>query len=175
MNDLTSKIIERISSYNIFNNLFPGAVYCFLLKAFWHIDLFDENWLINILIIYFVGMILSRIGSLILEPTLKRVKFNKKPILIFSPYKEYKKASEKDSLLVTLSEVNNMYRTLLSCFVCLLFSKIAVIINGLLVKSKITYLQDNKDWMIIILLIILFAASYIKQSKYIKSRVESDK
>jgi len=37
------KFFEKISSYNLLNNLLPGAVFCYLLKYFTSINLISEE------------------------------------------------------------------------------------------------------------------------------------
>lgn len=66
------KFLEKISSYNILNNFVPGAVFMYLSDEIFGIDLLVENQILNIVLIYFVGMIASRIGSLWIEEVLKK-------------------------------------------------------------------------------------------------------
>ena len=173
MEAILKQIVDKISSYNIFNNLYPGILLCYLLKIIFDINMLSDNWFENLILFYFVGMVISRIGSLIIEPIMKKIRINKKPLLQFSPYSDYERASNEEPLVATLSETNNTYRTLLSCFVCTFVFKICVVINKICVENKFTFFQENKDWIILILLIILFAFSYVKQTSYVRKRVES--
>ena len=66
--------MEKLSSYNILNNLFPGAVYCFLMKFICSVDFISDNIISDILIYYFVGMIISRLGSVVIEPLYKKIR-----------------------------------------------------------------------------------------------------
>lgn len=173
MNVILKQIIDKISSYNIFNNLYPGILLCYLLKFMFDINILSDNWFEYLILFYFIGMVISRIGSLIIEPIMKKIKVKKKPLLQFSPYSDYEKASNEVPLVATLSETNNTYRTLLSCFVGTLVLKICLVVNKACVEKNFTFFQDNKDWIILILLIILFGASYVKQTSYVRKRVES--
>lgn len=76
-------------------------------------------------------------------------------------------------MVATLSETNNTYRTLLSCFICTFVFKICDVINKVCIENKFTFFHENKDWIALILLIILFAFSYVKQTSYVSKRVES--
>ena len=38
---------------------------------------------------------------------------------------------------------------------------------------KITFLQENKDWILLTVFILLFVFSYVKQTSYVRERVES--
>lgn len=83
------------------------------------------------------------------------------------------KASSIDPLADTLSGTNNTYRTLLSTFICAFVYKLGASINEVCLKNKITFLQENKDWILLAVLILLFVFSYVKQTSYVRKRVES--
>ena len=94
-------------------------------------------------------------------------------LIKYAPYSDYVKASSIEPLVDTLSEVNNTYRTLLSTFICAFVYKLGITINEICLKNEITFLQENRDWIFLILLILLFAFSYVKQTDYVRKRVES--
>ena len=75
--------------------------------------------MIGLFLYYFIGLIISRIGSLILEPFLKLIKFVR-----FADYEDYVMASKSDPKIDLFSEQNNMYRTLCSLFIMLILFKI---------------------------------------------------
>lgn len=168
MSDLIKQVVDKISSYTFFNNLFPGIVFCYLLDAVEGINIFMDSILKNLVLFYFVGMVLSRVASVILDPILKQIKIGKHHLLRFSSYSNYKKASKDDPLIVTLSEVNNMYRNFISCFLCFLVYKASKSISGFLLLDK-----KIKVWFILIAFILLFIASYSKQTAYISKRIDS--
>lgn len=168
MEEILKQIVEKISSYNIFNNLYPGILFIYLLKFLFGINILSDNWFENLILFYFVGMVLSRIGSIIIEPIMKKIK-----LIQYAPYSDYVKASSIEPLVDTLSEVNNTYRTLLSTFICAFMYKVCITINEICLKNEVTFLQENKDWILLILLIILFSFSYVKQTSYVRKRVES--
>lgn len=168
MEEILKQIFEKISSYNIFNNLYPGVLFIYLGKFIFELNILSDNWFENLIIFYFWGMVLSRIGSIIIEPIMKKIKLIK-----YAPYSDYVKASSIEPLVDTLSEVNNTYRTLLSTFICTFMYKLGITINEICLKSGITFFQENKVWIFLILLILLFAFSYVKQTNYVRKRVES--
>lgn len=172
MEGLLKPIIEKISSYNIFNNLFPGILFCCLLKRMLGIVIMSDDWIENFVICYFVGVIISRIGSIVIEPIMKKIKIRKKPLLSLASYSDYEMASKIEPLVVTLSETNSTYRTLLSCFICIFVFKIWSLINELCAEANITFLQDGIEWIILLLLIVLFSFSYVKQTSYVSRRIE---
>jgi len=65
-------LLSKISSYNILNNLFPGGVFVFLLKCVTPFNLNEKNIAIELIMFYFIGMVISRIGSIIVEPILRK-------------------------------------------------------------------------------------------------------
>ena len=69
------KLAEKLDSYDILNNLLPGIVLDFLLEKILGINLVNGNMVENLFVFYFIGMIVSRIGSLVLEPICKRIKW----------------------------------------------------------------------------------------------------
>ena len=72
------KFLEKISSYNLLNNLFPGAVFCFLAYKLCGVTLIANSIIESLFVYYFVGMVISRVGSIFIEPVLEKVKFVKK-------------------------------------------------------------------------------------------------
>lgn len=102
---MINSIIQKISSYNIFNYLLPGVVYVAFLEAMSSYSFYQENIVIGLFLYYFLGMVISRVGSLIIEPLLQKSKITK-----FAPYSNYVKASKNDNKIELLSEVNNSYR-----------------------------------------------------------------
>ena len=148
--------------------MYPGILFVYVLKIMFGTNLLSNNWFENLIVFYFVGMVLSRIGSIVIEPVMKKIK-----IIKYAPYQDYVKASGIDTLVGTLSETNNTYRTLLSTFICAFVYKLGASINEVCLKNKITFLQENKDWILLTVLILLFVFSYVKQTSYVRKRVES--
>ena len=165
-------ITEKISSYDLFNNLYPGVIFCYLLKLMFNTNILSDDLFENLVIFYFVGMVLSRIGSVIIEPLMKKIKINNIPLLRYVAYSDYDRARTEKPLLPIFVEANNTYRTLLSCFVCAFVYKTFVFINDVLINFNFLFFQNNKDWFILIFFIWLFAKSFVKQSGYISKNVE---
>lgn len=156
-------LLEKISSYNIFNYLLPGVVFVAISSSLTGYNLIQDDVLIAIFLYYFIGLVISRIGSVVVEPTLKRLRFVK-----FSEYRDYIRAAEKDTLIEVLSEANNMHRTFLSLFLCLAVLKAFEVLTG-----YCPILDYSLPAIIVIGLLLLFAFSYRKQTVYISRRVSS--
>lgn len=178
MEEVIKNVVEKISSYNIFNNFFPGIVFCYIVKQITRISLVNGGILENLFIYYFIGMVISRIGSVFVEKWLKslqikdRITKTKKTFLNFAPYDKYIEASEKDSFIKVLNETNNIYRTIISVFLV----AIVVKLYDWLFYDYIKCLGIMGKNLISIggclIIIILFIHSYKKQTDYIRSRVE---
>lgn len=174
MEEMTKLFFDKISSYNIFNNLYPGVIFCYSLKIMFDRNIIQDSWIENIIMFYFVGMILSRIGSIIIEPTMKKIKLKGKTVMHFVPYVDYEKACKVDPMVAVLSETNNIYRSLLTCFLCtLLFKVYNDIIKLCFAGNEPSFIKANWEWIILIFLIVLFTFSYIKQTTYVGERVIS--
>lgn len=172
MEEGIKSISSKISSYNVFTNLFPGIVFAYLLLYLFDVQIVAGTWIADFFIYYFWGIVLNRIGSIVIEPIMKKIKIKKKLLLQFAPYSDYIKASSNDSIISTLSEINNTYRALLSCSFCTLVLKAFFEINNWLIGKNFLFFESNKDWIGIILLLTLFALSYIKQTAYVRERIE---
>ncbi|MEY8507189.1 hypothetical protein AALA78_02990 [Lachnospiraceae bacterium 42-17] len=178
MEELVKSIIEKISSYNIFNNFFPGIIFCYLVEQCTRFSLANGEIIENLFIYYFVGIIISRVGSIFVEKLLNSLKVKnkktkeKKPYLEFAPYNKYIEASENEPFIATLSETNNVYRTIIALFILVIVVKLYDWIIYDFVSSFGAVGQNLAFIGICFIIIILFVNSYKKQTNYIKSRVE---
>lgn len=159
------ELLDKLSSYNIFNYLLPGILFAVIITKTTEFTLIQSDIISGVFVYYFIGLVISRVGSLIIEPILKKINFVK-----FADYKDFVQVSAEDQKLEVLSESNNMYRTLISTFFLIVLIKLYFI----LAKSW-TFLSDWGVWILIALLIVMFLFSYKKQTKYIASRINSQK
>jgi Mn2+/Fe2+ NRAMP family transporter len=159
------EIIDKISSYNLFNYLFPGIICVLFLKELTGYNLIQENSFIGSFLYYFVGLVVSRFGSLVIGTILKSKKLK---FIKFSNYPDYVFASDKDNKIELFSEINNMYRTIIAMLVLLLIGKAYQSLNNYLqFSTNVSYI------FLIILLLILFIFSYKKQSGFVVKRIET--
>lgn len=157
-------LLDKISSYNIFNYLLPGIIFVVFSKEVIGYNFIQENNLLGAFLYYFIGMVVSRFGSIIIEPFLKWVSFLK-----FKDYKFYVIASKQDSKLELLSEVNNTYRTISSTFILLALLKgYKTISEEFCISNMITLIIAT------ILILVLFLFSYRKQTNYITKRINAN-
>lgn len=156
-------LIDKITSYNIFNYLFPGVVLSLLTTKLTSYNLVFDNLFIGAFAYYFIGLVISRIGSVIIEPILKWFGFVK-----FAEYKDFVKLSKTDPKLEILSEANNMYRTIISLFVI-----VFILLGTQKIARYWSFFNENQDVLALIFLFFLFAFSYRKQTNYITHRINS--
>lgn len=158
-------ILDKLSSYNIFNYLFPGILFVIIANATTDYNLIQENNLLGAFLYYFIGMTISRFGSVIIEPVFKKIKF-----LNFRAYKDYVSASKKDPKIELLSEVNNTYRTLNSMMFLLLILKFY---NYCAVRFQLG--ETFSLICLTVLVTVLYLFSYRKQTNYISKRIDANK
>ena len=157
-----NSILEKLGSYQLLTNLLPGAFFGLAIKYFLNMNLPTENVGEDIVIYYFIGLFISRIGSLVIEPVLKKMRFIK-----YANYADFVKAVKTDSKIDTLSEMNNYLRSLLTCVLLLPVMKIAQVLS-----SHWLWFAINWKWIVIVILFVLLLFSYGKQSKYVRNRVD---
>jgi hypothetical protein len=160
-----NELLGKVSSYNIFNYLLPGVVFAVLGGRITGWPLVQKDIFVGAFLYYFLGLVVSRIGSLVVEPLLRSLSFVR-----FAPYSEFVAASERDGKLELLSEVNNTYRTMCSLLLLLLLLDVYARIG-----AACPILGRWGPTLLMVLLLILFLFSYRKQTSYIAKRVRGGK
>lgn len=155
-------LFDKLSSYNIFNYLLPGVLFAYFAEKITSYHIIHKDFLTAIFLYYFIGLVISRLGSLILEPILRKIRFVK-----FAPYEDFVRCAKDDPKLDILSEANNMYRTLASLF----FSIVTLVLYEKFTKG-IGISRETSNTILCILLFILFVWSYRKQTAYITKRIK---
>ena len=162
-NSYKSNIIEKL------NYILPAIIFDVGCRYYINIELIPtDNIFISIFIYYFLGLVISRVGSLIIKPLLWKLKvLNKKDS---SECVDFYKAEKKDEKIKILFTDYNMYRNFIATFFLLLVSKFAYAVkNWLNINSTIICT------ILFIFLLVLFVISYKKQLGYIHSRIENTK
>lgn len=158
-----NNVIEKLSSYQIMTNLLPGAFFGIALRFLFEILLPTENIGEEILTYYFMGLVINRIGSLIIKPILMKMKFIQE-----APYSEYLKAVKVDAKLDILSETNNYFRSTLTCFVLIPMVGLMQILI-----ANVSWIGKYWKGSVIAFLIVLFLFSFRKQTDIVKKRTEA--
>ena len=157
-----SEVIQKISNYNIFNYLFQGEIMCYFLEKFHNYNIFHTDIIINVFICYFIGLCISRVGSLFFDKFFEIIGFINK-----ETYKDFIEASKKDDKIELFSEISNTYRTLLTLF------SILIIIKLFQSCPNQWVIQDCKYMGLLVGFLILFLFSYKKQVKYTTKRIKN--
>src|SRR5690242_15561755 len=107
-------LLDKLSSYNLFNYLLPGTIFVAGAERVTNYRFRSDSIVIDLFAYYFIGLVISRLASLVVAPLLEKIEFVK-----FAPYPDYISASDKDAKIDVLSEQNNTYRTLAALFLAL--------------------------------------------------------
>lgn len=159
------KLVEKISSYHLLNFIISGAIFVLFFNKFFEISINDFDIIEKLILFYFVGLVISRIGSIVLEPL-----FIKWKIVTYAPSKDYIFAEKKDDKLIVLLEMNNLFRTMMTMLFLLLLCFAG--------RHICRYISITKEVIVVLtlcILFVLFVLSYRKQTGAIRKRVECAK
>ena len=84
-------LLDKLSSYNIFNYLLPGVLFAAFVDSLTSFHLVQKDPVVGAFLYYFLGSVVSRVGSLFVEPLLRRFNF-----VAFAPYEDFVRASKED-------------------------------------------------------------------------------
>lgn len=165
MSDLLKSINERISSYQLFNFFYPGAIFLGILKCL-QCDFVDSLSIWYFLLFsYFVGMTSSRIGSIVIEDLFVYLKWIKK-----HDYKKQTEAEKKDPKVMLLLEICNTYRTLGAVFLVLTLIYLLNMLPCIEIFAKSSCLI----LLFMVSLTVLFVFSFRKQYIYVEERIQAN-
>lgn len=146
------KFLSKFSKYELLNNLIPGVAMSYILSSIGY-KVWGENWVVNIVAAYFIGMICSRFSSLCIEEPFKKWKW-----IEWREYEEYNKAKNARPFVALLLGNANMYR----CFAAVFFlSTLAYIYFQL--RTMWAWLNYIEMPVLLLLLATLYVFSYRKQ------------
>lgn len=158
-------LLDKLSSYNLFNYLLPGTLFAAIAERISPHKFTHDSIIVSLFIFYFIGLVISRIGSLVIEPLLKGTKFVK-----FAEYKDFIAACRKDDKIELLSEQNNMYRTLAALFLALpVYKAVDTFLHWYPIPRGLALAAG------LLALFGLFVSAYKKQTGYITKRVSAAK
>lgn len=157
MNEFLKSLSEKLSAYQLFNFIYPGAVFLGILSYKGvPLGMLKEIWWF-LLASYFLGMTISRFGSIVIESICLKFGWIEKYDI-----KRYADNIAKNSFTAILLELTNIYRTIclmgILLFLCTIFK----------------YQQDDKCCMLFIegLFVLLFGVSFVKQHHYLEDKLK---
>ncbi len=151
------KLIEKMEVYQFINYIFPGVIFGKILTEIMGQNYFDSNIIVAVIEYYFVGLVLSRLGSVLIKPILEKLK-----LVNFEAYEEYIKSDKKDKKIDLLQRDANQYRTYIAIFICLFIVELFLCFRHKKIHNII---------FLFIALIIIFILSYRKQINFVTKRI----
>ena len=164
-----NNFLEKLGSYHIFTNIIPGAFFALALKYLFGVQL-STGGVEDILIYYFVGLLIGRIGSLIVVRVLRKkvtIRGKEYCFIRYAPYPDYLKAVKLDNKIDVLSETNDCFRNLLTASLLLI-----PFVHFYSQFIQPVPLYTSWRCIAILLLIALFAFAFREQANHIRRRVE---
>ena len=161
----TTNLLDKLARYNVINFIVPGAVFSLYIKEIGTFTMLPEDIISRIALFYFAGLVISRIGSIIIEPLL--LKLN---IIKHRNYSSFLAASSKDPKISVFLEDRNAYRSLIALIISIaLFRTLDFISKTLSVQANQTLLEG----LHLLFLFFLFLIAYKKQTQYIADRIDN--
>lgn len=160
-----SDFLNKLSSYNLFNKLLPGILFVILINHFTQYIILQDNLLLNVFLYYFIGLTISRISSITIEPFLKKIKF-----VAFRDYRLFVNANKKDSKLDVLVETNNKFRVILTMILLVIIAKVFFSLNYNFLKFS----ENTQQYLLLIFIAIIYLFAYRKQTNYITKRIDDN-
>ena len=161
---VVNDLLKQLSSYHLFNFILPGAAFCVLGNYLFSYDLIVANLFAAFFFYYFIGLTISRVGSIVLEPA-----FEKLRIVEFGPYTDFIDASKKDEKIDTIFEMNNVYRTMVALPLCLLIYH-----AGIQIAEAINLEGWVRAAILLVTLLPLYVLAWRKQTAYVYKRVDAN-
>lgn len=169
MTDLLSPlktISEKISSYQIFTYILPGIVFLAPLSWYYTKEIPATSIWEKLLICYFVGMTVSRIGTFVFESWPSHIKWKWLGIQLID-YPALIKAEKKDPKINSLLQVSNTYRSMAAASFSLL---LVAILNY---YFPLGFNFPHGLHILNLFLCLLFYFSFKKQYWYVNERVKN--
>lgn len=164
---MTENLIEKISHYNLFNYLFSGVIYVIVANHFTRLKLPTENLLDFLFLSYLIGLVVSRIGSILVKPYLiEKLSCYPKEV----QYNDFIEAVKQDPKIDILSSERNIYRTLIALGIMILAT---IILDSIAIWLNLSEIKVFVP--LVVGLVMLFIFAYIKQTKFIIKRVNKIK
>ncbi len=160
-NKYMNELLEKLSTYNLFNYLLPGTLFVVFSSRIISYSFLGDNLIVIAFVYYFLGLSISRVGSLIVEPIFKKL-----GIVKFVDYGDFVTASKLDESVSIFSEATNMYRTFCAMFLLIILLKIYSFYNN-------PWLERHGEALLLLSFFAMFVYSYRKQVQYVGKRVKS--
>ena len=168
-NEIIKPLLEKASNYDFLNNIIPGSIFCCVYEKMSGHVIFGESFVTSLVLVYFAGILISRVGSLLVEPFCKFNFWKIGSIVKYAPYKDYIKAEKEDKKISLLLAKNNMYRTFVAMSGMLLSYRLVARVSNM---PCLAWMHHYKFEILLLFVFVLFVVSFRKQTSYVRKRVE---
>ena len=167
--EIIKTLLEKASNYDFLNHIIPGSIFCCVFEKMSGHVIFGESFVTSLVLVYFAGILISRVGSLLVEPFCTFNFWKIGSIVKYAPYKDYIKAEKVDKKISLLVARNNMYRTFVAMSGMLLSYRLVARVSNI---PCFAWTHHYKFELIILSVFALFVVSFQKQTSYVRKRVE---
>lgn len=164
MGDEIKTVLEQISAYEILNSMIPGTMYIGLVERLTPFHFFTGLLWVDIIICYFAGVVIGRIGSLYIGEFAKKRNPDK------MDYMQYIKAERENERIRQMSAIRNMYRSFISTMICFIISYLFSFVWPYIVGYA--WLKSVLIVIGCLMLVLLFQKSYKKQHDFVDGRIQ---
>ena len=182
MSLIMENLLSRISAYELLNNFIPGAVYIGIVERVTHFKLGAPNTYTALVLCYFSGVVICRIGSLYFGNSQHKRSSDdtntiNEPDSNGIPHSDFTKAEvlDKERKVTSLAATNNMYRTFIALPLCVLLTVLLDLV-WCYIPESICIIVERKTTIVILACIglaLLFNKAYKKQSWYVANRAKT--
>ena len=156
-------MFDKLDAYNLIANLVPGAALVYAL----HFSKFPvpdpEKIGAFLLTAFVVGVATNRLGSLVLDPVLRRVGFLHK-----KDYQAFLGSEKQDARLETLVANSGLYRTFVTAgLVYLTLLATNCVFAAIGIKPNIVFI------LVAVLGMVIFLFAFRKEDDYIRTRMNA--
>ena len=158
-------MFEKLDAYDVVANLVPGAALTYAL----HFSKFPTpaptDWAAFLLVAFVAGVTTNRLGSLVIDPLLRRVKFLKP-----KKYDAFVASERTDKKLETLVANHGLYRTFFTAgLVYLVLNAVSVRFPSVATASQLVFV------LFVIAGMVVFLFAFRKEDGYIHTRITAAK
>jgi hypothetical protein len=158
-------MFEKLDAYDVVANLVPGAALTYAL----HFSKFPtpapNDWAAFLLVAFVAGVTTNRLGSLVLDPLLRRIRFLKQ-----KNYESFVTSEKDDKKLETLVSNHGLYRTFFTAgLVYLTLVGLSHLFPAIAAADQIVF------GLFVVAGMIVFLFAFRKEDGYIHTRIEAAK
>jgi hypothetical protein len=154
-------VFEKLDAYDIIANLVPGAALTYALHCSNFSGPSPDDLGAFLLVAFIVGVTTNRIGSIVLDPLLRAVRFLKP-----KDYDAFVSAEKQDAKLEILVANHGLYRTF--------FAAGFLYLAALILRSIFPRIGHSSSLLLVLCVavgMVVFAFALRKEDNYIRTRI----